>query len=93
VTRKKDPLPLTDALGLVGGTVPNARLNEVSLLTKVDGKYQPTKVNLAEWLKNGTVRDDPVVRAGDIIYVPDPKQPRSFNPLSLLQYAVLLGQL
>ncbi len=35
---------------------------------------------------NGNV----VIRPGDMIYVPDPKQPSNFDPLVLLQGAALL---
>jgi polysaccharide biosynthesis/export protein len=84
-----EPLHLTDALGLAGGPVAHAKLDRVSLVQKVNGKPVHTPVDVRKMLKGGDLSRNALIRSGDIIYVPDPKQP-GFNPLTILQYAPFL---
>jgi polysaccharide export outer membrane protein len=85
-----ETLYLADALSLAGGNVPHAKLKEVSLIQKLDGKPVHTTVNMEEIVKNGDLKGNVAIHPGDMIYVPDPKQPKNFNPFSILQGAALL---
>lgn len=85
-----EPVPLTKALGLAGGTVPRAGLKQVSLVQKVGDKFERTIVNVEEMFKKGELSRNVLIQPGDMIYVPDPKQPRGFNPLLMLQSAAVL---
>src|SRR5207247_2454983 len=85
-----ETLYLTAALSLAGGTVQHAKLKEVSLIQKLDGKTVQTTVNMEKIVRNGDLKGNMAIHPGDMIYVPDPKQPSNFNPFSILQGAAIL---
>jgi protein involved in polysaccharide export with SLBB domain len=85
-----EPLTITSAILLAGGTLPRAGLKKVSLLHKVGPDYKETVVNLEDVIhKSGDLSRDRVLQPGDMVCVPDPKQPSTFNPFNLLP--LLLG--
>jgi polysaccharide export outer membrane protein len=86
-----EPLTLMSAIGLAGGTIPHAKLKETSLLRKSGSQWELTKVDLeAMFRKPGELSRDRVLQPGDVVFVPDPKQPSTFNPLGILQTLPLL---
>jgi polysaccharide export outer membrane protein len=85
-----EPLTMTGAIMLAGGTLPRVGLKKVSLLHKDGPDYKETVVNLEDVIhKSGERSRDRVLQPGDMVCVPDPKQPNSLNPLSFLP--LLLG--
>ena len=87
-----EPLTLTSAISLAGGTLPHAKLKQVTLLRKTGSSYEPTAINLEQVLtKPGDVSRDRTLQPGDIVYVPDPKQPGTgISGLGILQTLPLL---
>src|SRR5207248_9031972 len=87
-----EPLTLTSAISLAGGTLPHTKLKQVILLRKTGSSYEPTTINLEQVLtKPGDVSRDRILQPGDVVCVPDPKQPGTgFNPLGILQTIPLL---
>jgi protein involved in polysaccharide export with SLBB domain len=83
-----EKLDIPAAISLAGGPVPRARLDKVTFFRKVDGKYTPITVNVNQLLRKHGPGSDLVLQHGDMLVVPDPKQP--FSPLTILPYVPLL---
>jgi polysaccharide export outer membrane protein len=90
-----EPLSLVGAITLAGGHVPRAKLKEVSLFNaspsepRVDGKSAHKTLDVEKMLK-GDMSQSVTVRPGDVIFVPDPKDPKTpFNYQSLLSTALI----
>ena len=65
-----ETLTVTGAIGKAGGLTTFAKKNEVLLMRQVDGRTETIKVNYKKVVETGDVRNDPVLRDGDRIYVP-----------------------
>jgi len=62
-----------------------ADLNHIFVTrTEVDGRTASHEVNLYQALQNGDLRYDPVLRKGDIVYVPQSRRPGSSSGLLYL---------
>ncbi|MBK8230346.1 MAG: SLBB domain-containing protein [Candidatus Eisenbacteria bacterium] len=77
-------IDLAQALGLAGGTTPNADLTCIEVLARdgVAGSYL-VKVNLDEQLRNGS--GGPEIRAGDTIRVPSRTTSKSYQAWNILR--------
>lgn len=87
-----EPLTLTGAIALAGGTLPRAKLKEVTLARKSGTSWEPTKINLEKMLQTrADLSQDRILQPGDMVFVPDPKQPNSGTGiLGVLQTLPLL---
>lgn len=67
---------LADALGLAGG-VDNNRggISSVVVVRSKEGKQEKLTYNLNKFLKSGDITQNPVIQAGDVIFVPETGKP------------------
>lgn len=65
------PTTLSDAVAEAGGGDKRARLSKVGLLHTENGKQVKKIYDLNKFLKDGDASQNPIVRAGDIVYVPE----------------------
>ena len=84
---------LSDVLAKAGGTTEAGSLRRVSLLTVVDGKYVDKEYNLDEFLKDGKIESNPVVRPGDVVLFGRPKGFNAGNVLQILPSILVLNSL
>lgn len=61
---------LLDAIGLAGGPTPEANLAEVALTRLVSGNTELLKLNVARYIAEGIIEHNPLLRDGDVIYLP-----------------------
>lgn len=66
---------VADALGLAGGALKNARLNEVALVRAVEGNQVVSQLDVARFLKKGELSQNPKVASGDVVFVADGREP------------------
>jgi polysaccharide export outer membrane protein len=71
ITMDTDTTRLSDALGRVGGFNNFSAQNNVVLLRKENGETVGYELRVKEGLEKGIASANPVLRGGDIIYVPD----------------------
>jgi polysaccharide biosynthesis/export protein len=85
-------LTLSDALGLARGPeTKRGGLSSVAIVRTQDGKQQRTTYNVAKFLKSGDTTQNPVIVAGDIVYVPETSKPNWDIVLrSLSTFAILV---
>ena len=63
---------LTDALGMAEGMDnKRASLTKVAVVRTVDGKEKKMVYDLKKFLKKGDTKQNPVIMAGDVVYVPE----------------------
>jgi len=86
-----EPLTLMDAIALAGGPVAHAKIKEVHLLRKTGATWAPNTIDVEKLLKAGG-NLNLALQSGDVIYVPDPRQPGTghVNPLGILQTLPML---
>lgn len=87
-------LTLSDALGLAKG--PDTRrggLGSVAVVRNMDGKQQRLTFNLGKFLKNGDATQNPVMMAGDVVYVPETSKPNWDVVLKSLSTFGIVGKL
>lgn len=70
------PLTLYEALGMAKG-IENKRgeLGAVAVIRTTDGKQERMVVDLKKFLKSGDSENNPLLKAGDIVYVPQTSKP------------------
>ena len=59
---------LNQAIMLAGGPTPDAKLNQINVVRNGSGVYA-IEADLRDYLQNGTLTNNPVVRKGDSIFV------------------------
>ncbi len=75
-----------DLLAQAGGTSDRGSLRRVLLLRPDEtGRYQPTRFNLDEFIKDGNVKANPELRPGDLVFFGEPRG------LTLQTIAQLIG--
>jgi polysaccharide export outer membrane protein len=65
-------ITVADAIGLAKGAKERSGTKSVSLIREVDGRQIVSSLDFAKYTKKGDVSQNPSVRAGDVIYVPEP---------------------
>lgn len=70
--KEGETVTLSDALGMAKG-VDNRRggIKKVAIIRQVDGKQEHLIFDLSKFSKNGDVSQNPVIRAGDVVWVPE----------------------
>lgn len=70
------PLTLYEALGMAKG-IENKRgeLGAVAVIRTTDGKQERMVVDLKKFLKSGNPENNPLLKPGDIVYVPQTSKP------------------
>lgn len=61
---------VTEAISNAGGNTEDAKLKNIMLIRRGNGKPQVYSVNLKQAFKDGNLSDDKVLQNGDIVYVP-----------------------
>lgn len=63
---------VVEGLAMAGGETPNAKTSQVLLFRRMPGgsMVEVRKLNLKKMLKKGNLVEDPVLQAGDMVYVP-----------------------
>jgi len=69
-----ETLTLTDALGLARGADKRAEMGSIAVIRSDEGKQQKLVFNLNSFLKNGDISQNPEIRPGDVVYVPETKK-------------------
>ena len=65
-------ITLADALGMAKGTDPRrGGIERIAILRTVDGKPEHLKVDFRKFSKDGDVSQNPEIKAGDIVWVPE----------------------
>lgn len=64
---------LSDAVAMAGGAVKHARIAEIGVIRRNNGKQQRIIANLDSILRQGKTDQDIAINSEDIIYVPDSK--------------------
>ncbi len=64
---------LLDAVAMAGGSLPDAKTSKVFLIRPAPGKKEPEtlKLDLDEALTKGTPSENPLLKRGDIVFVPE----------------------
>lgn len=68
-----EEIHLADALGRSGGLNQRGTLRRVYVLTPVDGKFTTMQFNLDEYLKDGKVAANPLLKSGDVVMFGTPR--------------------
>jgi len=65
-------ITVVEALAMAGGETPNAKTTQVLLFRHMPGgaMVEVRKLDLKKMLKKGNLQEDPVLQAGDLVYVP-----------------------
>lgn len=86
---------LSDAMGLANGLMPKkSRPESILILRTTDGKQEKLVYNLGKFFKTGDTASNPVVRSGDVIFVPRSETPewdsiiRAISSTSILFNAI-----
>lgn len=62
---------LTEAIAMAGGFTDNAKHSQVLLFRRVNDDWVQAKIfNVKHMLKEGNLHEDPILRPGDMLYVP-----------------------
>ncbi|MBI5403779.1 MAG: polysaccharide biosynthesis/export family protein [Ignavibacteriae bacterium] len=63
-------MSIMEAVTKAGGMTGNAKLNNVLLIRRQDGKAEVTALDLKKVLKGDDLSQDKILRSGDIVYLP-----------------------
>ncbi len=66
----EEPLPLVRAIALAGGLSDIALAKEISIVSLSDGEFTRKNVDFEKFLKDGDKASNPIVKLGDMIFVP-----------------------
>lgn len=84
-------ISLVEALTLAQGADPKvSRLSRVALVRTVEGKEQRKVYDVGRFFRNGDKKQNPEVKAGDVIYVPQTDRVEWSTVLSSLSTAAIL---
>lgn len=73
--REGETLRLTDALGLAIGADQRASIKTVAVLRTTNGQQERLLFDMRKFLTMGDAAQNPVLQAGDIVYVPETGKP------------------
>jgi polysaccharide export outer membrane protein len=62
---------LADAVALARADPKRARLARVGIVRVVDGKEQRTQYDVGKYLKKGDTSQNPILKSGDVVYIPE----------------------
>jgi polysaccharide export outer membrane protein len=85
-----DPITIIDAIGLAGGTLKEAKLDQVVLIRNIDPTTQNAtriKVNVNEIVNKGRIEKNLVLQPKDVVYIP---MGTKFEPMDIIRTGILL---
>jgi len=85
-----DVTRLMDAIGQAKGPARRSNIGSVAIVRTQNGRQQPMVYNLGKFLKSGDITQNPVLKPGDVIYVPGSRSPDWSSILGSMATAALV---
>lgn len=87
--KSTDTVRLMDAIGQAKGPAKRSNIGSVAVVRTEAGKQQRLIYNLGKFLRSGDIAQNPVLRPGDVVYVPQTGSPNWDSVLVTIATAAL----
>ncbi len=87
------PVLLSDAIAIAGGPTPRAITSRVYILRLENGEWKRIQVPYLRFLRQGDLKANPLLKEGDVVFVPETRRVELGQILSFLSVLNLIDRL